>query len=291
MYASPRPRQPTPSQAGLHAALTFPLARLSPSPPPPKVEISDFLLFQFQLKENSSKQVAGVREGQGGEAMSWPTVSMATMASTTMTPPPSRAPPRNESDPEDDDDFKEPKRMLTRKKVKRAVPRSMVKREWPQLGRPVMRRREEPLDEGGREEAMAEVKENLCPICGKNLNEVSPTVLGRQAHINACLDKNPQKDEEGCSGRVDRTESGGLASMATRTTTRPASRPRPRPRGSLRHHQLPRGTYRNSRLTWCGARRGLLLSIAFRESRARSWQSAGPRVGSCRTFTRTTTWG
>uniref|UniRef100_A0A7S3FQY7 Metallo-beta-lactamase domain-containing protein n=1 Tax=Chloropicon roscoffensis TaxID=1461544 RepID=A0A7S3FQY7_9CHLO len=165
--------------------------------------------------------------------MSWPTVSMATMASTTMTPPPpSRAPPRNESDPEDDDDFKEPKRMLTRKK--RTVPRSMVKREWPQLGRPVFRR-EEPLDEGGREEeAMAaEVKENLCPICGKDLNEVSPTVLGRQAHINACLDKNPQKDEEGCSGRVDRAESGGLASsMATRTTTtRPASRPRPPPQG------------------------------------------------------------
>ena len=164
--------------------------------------------------------------------MSWPTVSMATMASTTMTPPPSRAPPRNESDPEDDDDdFKEPKRVLTRKKVKRAVPRSMVKREWPQLGRPVLRR-EEPLDEGGREEAMAaEIKENLCPICGKNLNEVSPTVLGRQAHINACLDKNPKDNEEGWSGRVDRAESGGLASMATRTTTRVASRPRPPPQG------------------------------------------------------------
>jgi hypothetical protein len=31
-------------------------------------------------------------------------------------------------------------------------------------------------------------EERCCPICGQDLNNISSTELGRQAHVNACLD-------------------------------------------------------------------------------------------------------
>ena len=34
-----------------------------------------------------------------------------------------------------------------------------------------------------------DAKENLCPICQCDLQDISSTLIGRQAHVNACLEK------------------------------------------------------------------------------------------------------
>ena len=108
-----------------------------------------------------------------------------------------------------DDDFKERARrrrpfdLARRAAKKRIVPSSMVKRTWPFLGKPRRKTQgaagasapRETDDAGGTSEGE---KENLCPACKTNLLDVSATALGRQAHVNACLDSQSaerRKDE------------------------------------------------------------------------------------------------
>ena len=116
---------------------------------------------------------------------------------------------RGSSSSESDDDFKERARrrrpfdLARRAAKKRIVPSSMVKRTWPFLGKPRRKTQgaagasapRETDDAGGTSEGE---KENLCPVCKTNLLDVSATALGRQAHVNACLDSQSaerRKDE------------------------------------------------------------------------------------------------
>ncbi|QDZ20400.1 DNA cross-link repair protein [Chloropicon primus] len=112
-------------------------------------------------------------------------------------------------------------------KRRRVVPRSLVKKVWPFLGKP-RRKGEAKLEEANPREPRdgKEGKENcLCPVCGISLIEVSPTLLGRQAHVNACVDKGTARSFGGACA-AERVETASGREPSPRGS--PPAGPRPR---------------------------------------------------------------